>query len=222
MEPILSTLAEKVDPGHTALVVVDVQNDFCGDGGYFSDMGYDLSMIQQMVPRLNSFIARGREAKVPVVFVRCIYDDIYASAAWTEKRSKRGRTGKALCLSDTWGAEFFVISPEPGEVVVTKHRFSAFVGTDLDLVLRSMGIKTLLLSGVATNVCVESTARDGYQLDYYIVFLEDCAANTSRELHNATLENIRRYFGVVTTSEDVLNVWKGLARGSRKGGSPSF
>ncbi len=212
MEPILSTLAEKVDPKHTALVVVDVQNDFCADGGFFSDMGYDLSMIQPMAPRLNSFIARAREVSLPVVFVRCIYDEIYSSGAWAEKRSRRAPSGAGLCLSDTWGAEFFVISPEPGDVIVTKHRFSAFVGTNLDLVLRSMGVKTLLMTGVATNVCVESTARDGYQLDYYIVFLEDCAANTSLDLHNATLENIKRYFGVVATSEDVLDAWKGLAK----------
>ncbi|MDO8690788.1 MAG: isochorismatase family cysteine hydrolase [Dehalococcoidia bacterium] len=212
MEPILSTLGEKVDPRHTALVVVDVQNDFCADGGYFSDMGYDLSMIQQMVPQLGSFIARARGEKVPVVFVRAIYDRVHVSPAWAEKRLPSRRTGNTLCLSDTWGAELFVISPEPGDVIVTKHRYSAFVGTDLDLILRSMGVKTLLISGVATNVCVESTARDGYQLDYYVVFLEDCAASTSLVLHNATLENISRYFGVVTRSEDVLDAWKGLSK----------
>ncbi len=208
MEPILSTLAQKVDPAHTALVVVDVQNDFCADGGYLSDLGNDMSMIQRMVPRLNSFIARARETRVPVVFIRCIYDSVYFSGPWADKRSALNASGKGLCLSDTWGAEFYLVSPEPEEVIVTKHRFSAFVGTNLDLILRSMGIKTLLISGVATNVCVESTARDGYQLDYYVVFLEDCAANMNLELHNATLENVNRYFGVVSSSAEVLSAWK--------------
>jgi len=211
MEPILSTLSDKVRPEHTALVVVDVQNDFCADGGFFSDMGYDLSMIQPMVPRLNSFIARAREAKVPVIFVRAIYDAPYVSASWVEKRS-RTRSGQKLCLSDTWGAEFYLVSPLPGEVVVTKHRYSAFAGTNLDLVLRSMGIKTLLISGVATNVCVESTARDGYQLDYYIVFMEDCAANTNEQLHETTLQNIGKYFGDISTIDDVQEAWKGLPK----------
>lgn len=208
MEPILSALSEKVQPRHTALVVVDVQNDFCADGGYFSAVYDDLSAIQQMVPRLDSFITSAREAGVPIVFVRAIYDEPYVSAPWMERRS-RGRAPKPLCLSDTWGAGFYVVRPQPGDLVVTKHRYSAFVGTNLDLVLRSMGIKTILVTGVATNVCVESTARDGYQMDYYVVFLEDCAATTSEHLQKSTLENIGRQFGVVVSSSEVAAAWKG-------------
>jgi len=214
VEPILSKLVDKIDPRHTALVVVDVQNDFCADGGFFSEVGYDLSMIQPMVPRLDSLIATARAEKVPVVFVRCIFDAIYSSGPWVEKRSRKRPDGTGLCLSETWGAEFFMVSPEPGELVVTKHRFSAFVGTNLDLVLRSMGVKTLLVTGVATNVCVESTARDGYQLDYYIVIPEDCTAGISLELHNGTLENIRTYFGAVCSSEEILAAWKRSQEGT--------
>ena len=213
MEPILSTLAEKIDPRHTALVVVDVQNDFCADHGHFSEMGHDLSMIQSMVPRLNALIAGARAEKVPVVFVRCVYDAIYTSGPWVEKSSSRRPAGKGLCLSDTWGAEFFMVSPKPGDLIITKHRFSAFVGTNLDLVLRSVGVKTLLVTGVATNVCVESTLRDGYQLDYYIVVPEDCTAGISPGLHNGTLQNIRTYFGAVSSSEEILDVWKRLPEG---------
>ena len=89
-----------------------------------------------------------------------------------------------------------------------KHRYGAFTDTDLDLILRSKGIRTLIMSGVATNVCVETTAREGFMKDYYIVFLRDCTASTLEELHNNTLRNIDRYFGVVVDSSDIYQCWE--------------
>ena len=209
MEPLFRTLAEKVDPKHTALVVVDVQNDFCAGGGFFDNAGWDLSMIQAMAPRLDSFIPQAREAGVTTVFVQAIYDQPYLSPAWIEKRTKRS-SRKGLCLSGTWGADFYVVKPQPEDVVVTKHRFSAFVGSNLDLVLRSKGIRTVLATGVATNVCVESTARDACQLDYSVVLLEDCCATNNEQAHIATLQNVERYFGEVRSSEEVAAAWQGV------------
>lgn len=204
MVEFFSTLAEKVNPEHTALIVVDVQNDFCADGGAFAERGYDLSMIQSMVPTLDSFIGKARQAGVTIVYVRVTHEEIYNSPSWAERRAKGVNR---ICEAGTWGAELYVVSPQPGDVLVTKHRYSAFVGTDLDMVLRSKGIRTLLVSGVATNTCVECTARDGYQLDYYIVFLQDCSGSTKAHLHDATLENISRNFGVVCSSQDVVQAW---------------
>ena len=91
---------------------------------------------------------------------------------------------------------------------ITKHRYSAFLGTNLDLILRSRGIRSLLISGVGTNVCVESTLRDGYMRDYYIVLLEDCVGATDRELHEATLKNVSLHFGAVSNSNEVRKLWK--------------
>ena len=207
MEPMFTTLAEKVAPEHTALIIIDIQNDFCAHGGFLSELGRDLSMVQAMVPRLNSFISRARDAGAMVVFVRAVFDDPYLSPEWADKWTK-SPSGKGLCLNGAWGTELHLLQPQAGDAVITKHRYSAFKGTDLDLVLRSKGVKTLLMSGVSTNVCVESTARDGHQMDYYIVFLEDCVANTDRQAHENTLENIRRYFGEVCSSAEVLSAWK--------------
>jgi len=95
----------------------------------------------------------------------------------------------------------------PGECIVTKHRYSGFINTDLDLILRAQGIQTLIMTGTATNVCVESTARDGFMLDYYIVFLGDCTGTGDRNLHEATLQNISGAFGVVCNSTDVSAHW---------------
>ncbi len=99
-------------------------------------------------------------------------------------------------------------NPLPGEFVVRKHRYSAFVSTDLNLTLKSRDIRTLIMTGVSTNVCVESTARDGFMRDYYVVLLKDCTAASSEEDYNGTLRNIARFFGEVTDSSDVLRCWE--------------
>jgi ureidoacrylate peracid hydrolase len=95
----------------------------------------------------------------------------------------------------------------PDEVVVTKHRYGAFESTDLDLVLRSRGIRTVIMTGVATNVCVETTARQAFLKDYYVVFTSDCSATFSQAAHDATLHNIDQFFGEVATGEQVAACW---------------
>ena len=91
---------------------------------------------------------------------------------------------------------------------MTKHRYSAFQGTDLELILRSNGIKTIIPTGVATPVCVESTVRDGYMRDFYVVLAKGCVAARHLEEHNATISNINKYFGMVTTSEEIISAWQ--------------
>jgi len=114
-----------------------------------------------------------------------------------------------LRLFGSWGAEFYEgIKPLPGEIVIDKHHYSAFIETDLDLILRSKGIRTLIMSGVQTDVCVESTARYGFMKDYYLVFLKDCTSTTSEEIHNNTLRSIAMYFGEVVDSRDVIKCWE--------------
>ena len=135
----------------------------------------------------------------------------YLSDVLIEQRKRNG-SGAYLeypvCERNSWGADFYGgIKPLPGEVVVKKHRFSAFIETDLDLILRSKGIRTLIMSGVSTSVCVESTTRDGFMKDYYIVFLKNCTAEISEDLHNNTLKIVDLFFGEVVDSSDVLKCW---------------
>jgi ureidoacrylate peracid hydrolase len=94
---------------------------------------------------------------------------------------------------------------------VNKNRYSAFINTNLESVLRTMKIEKLVLTGVSTNVCVESTARDGFMLDYHIAFVKDACASTSRTAHEMTLENIDAYFGSVVSVNQLIEVWKSLA-----------
>jgi ureidoacrylate peracid hydrolase len=220
-----ANLREKIDPSRAALIVIDVQNDFCAIGGMMSNEGFDVSEAQKMAERLPTLIAAARAAGVLVVFVRNIYStqaafapagvnrppNMYLSDSWLEQaaRTRKGSyTRREVCTEGSWEADFYgKVLPLPGEPIVTKHRYSAFHNTDLDSILRSHGIRTIVLTGVATNVCVETTAREGFVRDYYVVFTADGTATYSTEDHKATLRNIDRFFGEVTTIDDLMAVW---------------
>lgn len=204
---ILTSLAAKIEPGHTALLVVDVQNDFCHAEGYVGKQGLDLAPSQAMVPNLERLIAAARAAAVPVCFIQAIYDDKYLGGPFLEHFSK-ARVPMARCAEGSWGADFYQVKPAPGELVIVKHCYSPFVATRIDPLLRTRGIKTLIVTGVTTNVCVESTARDGFVRDYYIVLPADCAASYDVRSHEAAVANIGRHFGVVATSQEIVALWQ--------------
>jgi ureidoacrylate peracid hydrolase len=206
---MLKTLAQKIDPRHAAVLVVDMQNDFCDDAGFIGKTGRDMSFKKEMAPRLARLVDEARLHRVPVIFIRHVNNDYVVSEASLERKLRQfGNTADLICSEGSWGADFYVVQPRSGDPVVTKHRYSAFVDTNLDLILRSTGIKTLIMTGVATNMCVESTARDGFMKDYYIVFVSDCTATSTVEDQEATLRNIRYGFGVVHTSEELIRTWE--------------
>ncbi len=187
------------------LLVIDVQNDFCHSEGSFSKRKVDLSHVQKVVPKICLFIESLRKLGTPIIFIRTIHSD------WTNSPSWLGRMGGLaekfpVCLPDSWGAKFYEVKPKDNEAIVTKHRYSAFVGTDLNLILRSKGIETLLLTGVVTNICVETTARDGFNLDYNIILVEDCCGAYVLEEHQSTLNNIKKYFGIVAGSNEIIKI----------------
>jgi ureidoacrylate peracid hydrolase len=210
----LGSLAEKVDPKHTALLVVDMQNDFCASGGLVSKDGRDISAAQQLAERLPAFIDAARAAGVLVVFIRCLYTtetNTYLSDVWLEQAARKregGYTRVPVCCDGEWNGDFYGdVRPQKGDVVVTKHRYSAFHNTNLDLILRTNGIRSLVLTGVVTNVCVETTAREGFVRDYYIVAAEDgCAAYVPAD-HAQSMSNIDRFFGQVAPMREISSVW---------------
>lgn len=199
-----------LDPKSTWLLVIDVQNDYCDDRGSFGQSGFPLGEIQAMVPRLVSFIEQARRAGVTVVFVRTEHGQWTNSPVWLTRRERRaGPTPPPICVEGSWGAEFYEVKPTPADRVVIKHRYSAFVGTDLDLTLRSHRVSHLLFTGVATNVCVESTLREAFMKDYRVTLVEDCCAATTTEEHQGTLTNVSKYFGDVVPSRDLLGALRG-------------
>ena len=211
----LDTLEKKLDPDHCALIVIDVLNDFCADGGAMAREGLDVGAAQQLAGRLPALIGAARGAGAFVVFVRNVYStegNTYLSDVWLEQAQRR-REGsyveRAVCPPDSWGNDFYGdVRPLPGEPIVTKHRFDAFLNTDLDLILRSNAIRTVVVTGVATNVCVETNARNAFLRDYYVVLPSDGAAAYSAAEHEASLATIDRYFGQVVTCDDVIGVWE--------------
>lgn len=207
--PLLLSLEQKVDPKHTAIVVVDVLNDFCAKGSYFDRLGNDLRAIQAMVPRLVEFIDAARRRRVPVVFIRNNYDAAFLSAN-VKERFHRKKYGMPPCQPGTWGAEFYMVKPDPHELIVTKHRYDALEGTDLDVILRSKGIHTILLTGVTTECCVESTGRHAYMKGYYVVLVRDATGTYDPALQQMTERNVDDLFGVVADTDQVKEIWKRL------------
>jgi ureidoacrylate peracid hydrolase len=214
--PMLRALAEKVKPQHCALVIIDVLNDFCAPGGMVSREGGDLTLVQNMVPRLKRLIDAARAAGAFVVFVRNVYstdENWYLSDVWIEQASRR-RNGEVFtkwdgCPPNSWQNDFYdPIRPLPSEPIVVKHRYNAFYQTDLDLLLRGHGIRTIITTGISTNICVETTAREGFIRDYYIVFPSDGTACYSEQSHAATLRVIGSHFGEVVTVDQIIDTWK--------------
>jgi ureidoacrylate peracid hydrolase len=206
---VLRTLKQRCDPRCAALIVVDVQNDFVSPEGSAGKRGEDVSAAMAMMPNLTRLIAEARNVGLAIVYVRTTHSEWTDTPSWIFRGSQK--SGLNTCREGTWGAEFYAgIEPAPTERVVIKHRYSAFINTDLNTVLKAKNIQSVLICGVATNVCVETSARDAYMYDYYVTLIEDCSAAYEAKLHLGTLDNIRRHFGLVASSSEIIDTWKGL------------
>jgi nicotinamidase-related amidase len=196
-------------PAHTALIVVDVQNDFCSPDGSLGKAGNDTSAAVEMVPRLQKLIDTAHEASVPVIFIQTIHDETNDSPQWLGRIDAGPGTERPgiTCRTGSWGGDFFHVSPGPHDQVVTKYRYSAFVGTNLNIVLRTLGIRSLVFTGVATEVCVESSLRDGLFNEYYVSLVPDCAASYSQEAHDASVRVVGKHFGTVIESTELSALW---------------
>ena len=175
--------------------------------------GRDLTLVERMIPRLERLIEAARTAAVKLVWIRCAYNtgpNHYLSEVWLEQAERR-RNGAyvrfPVCEPGAWNGDFFLVRPLPDEVIVTKHRYGAFEGTDLDLVLRSSDVRSVIITGVATNVCCETAARQAFMKDYYVVFVSDCTATYTQAQHDATLLNIDQFFGEVVAAEEITACW---------------
>ena len=202
-----------------ALLVVDLQNDFCAEEGFLSKaraQGGGPQVRQGDNVRVADNIAAladaVRNAGRPVAWIRSIYDFKYLLPAHIAKRG--GKEG--LCMEGSWGADFFRLRPAPGDLVVDKHTFSGFHGTDLHAQLQARGVRTLLLTGVATNVCVDSTLREGFFLGYHIVVAEDCVASSNRAGHEGTLSSVRVNFGTVLPSGELVPLLRTATSAGRR------
>jgi nicotinamidase-related amidase len=210
---VFTELAELVDARHTALVVVDMQRDFCTPGGAFDRLGVDISMYAPMVPRLARLIDGARASGALVIYVQMTVLPGRRSESPAQIRFNRrlhlASTGEPLAYTadGSVGQEIIPeLAPRDGDLMVKKYRSSGFWGTNLDLLLRSNGVLSVVLTGCTTEGCVESTARDALFNDYYVVVAEDCVASDDRAQHDASMLLMRNRFDVAT-SEEILAEW---------------
>jgi ureidoacrylate peracid hydrolase len=214
-----------LDSSQTAVLVVDMQNDFGATGGMFDRAGIDISGIQKVVAPCANVIAAARQSGIPIIYLKMAFHadlsdlgpaegvtrvrHLQIMHVGTEVAAPDGRPSRIL-IRDTWNTDIVPeLTPHVGDVVVYKTRFSGFYRTDLDERLRAMGIKHLIVIGCTTSVCVESTVRDAMFRDYQCVLLGDCMAepigNTfARSNHEASLLTIQTLFGWVSDSARVL------------------
>lgn len=217
---VYDTLDELLEPRHTALVVIDMLNGGLGRGpaGY-ERAGHDVSMVEAIASRCGELIDAARRSGVTLAHIRVanLPNQASSSPAWLRSLALTGKAAPIdpakLSIDGTWQTEFIdECAPMEGELVVTKHRSSAFVGTDLELLLRSNGIESVAVIGIATPGCVEATIRDAAHLDFYTVLVEDCVAGYDLELHEAALKVMcaRHDHCDATTATDV---WERAAAG---------
>ena len=203
-----------LDPKTSALVVVDVQNDFCHSDGAAAKMGLDISAVQEAVPKILELVGLARDAGVPRIYLRGEHSHWFNTDVWL-RRGAKGNSIDApkvpIVEAGSWGAEFFEVDPQPDELVVTKHRYSGFAYTPLELALQTLHTTNLVLCGTATNVCVEATARDAIMRGFYPVVVTDCVASGSADLHDAALKDMAEFLGAIVSLEDVQDAW-GSAR----------
>ncbi len=209
---VLTTLEELVDPKRAAVIVVDVQHNFCSPGGSWAKQGYDLSMMETVIPNIARLLAAAREHGVRIIYIQAMTMPGLASVSPSQLRFKTQKCGfppvDIDSESGTWGTEILPeVAPQPEDLIIPKWRSSAFVGTQLDLVLRSSGIESVIVCGVATNACVESTIRDAFNTDFYVVEVEDAVGAYERRLHEASITVMRTRVDVVSC-DDVIGAWK--------------
>lgn len=212
------------DPGKSAVIVVDMQNDFGSEGGMFHRAGIDITPISNAVEPTRQVLAAARRAGIPIVYLQMQHRPDMADMGATDsphrQRHARLSVGKAIKAPDgsdsriliagSWGTDIVpALAPEPGDHVVPKHRFSGFFETPLHTILQGLGAKHLVFTGCTTSICVESTIRDAMFRDYHCVLLEDCTAEpigngNSRSNHEASLLTIEVLFGWISDSQKFI------------------
>jgi len=207
-----------LDPRRVAVIVIDAQNDFAASGGMFDRAGIDISGIAAAALATRPVLDAARAAGIPVVYLNMEHAPDLSDAGPPEGPHRVKHRPLALgdivdapdgspsriLIRDTWNTENVPeLAPEPGDIVVAKHRYSGFYETELDDVLRGLGVTHLLVTGCTTSVCVESTVRDATFRDYTCIVLEDCTAEPLGT-HDASLKVIEKLFGWVSNTGALL------------------
>lgn len=196
----------RLDPKYLGLLVIDIQNDFCHPKGAFSKSNKKLVNLKQIISNINNIIDQSRFINLAIFHILTTHDIWTDSITYKDVAKLHARSG--ICKKGSWGAQRYNINFSEEDYTIEKHRYSAFQGTNLEMVLRCNNIYNLLLTGVLTNVCVESTAREAFHRDFFPIVLEDCVTTDNISFHKSSLKVIQDYFGLVISSKSAFNIWK--------------
>jgi len=208
----VTDLAILIAPVRTALILVDMQNDFVHDEGIFvKQWGKTNRWIKPIIRQCHELLRAAREADVTVVHLRVINDLLRNPESWNNF------WGPPSCvLEDTWGADFIEeLRPCDDEIIITKYVYDGFVGTQLDAILRRQGLRTLVLAGVDSDVCVRDTAAHGFALGYTPVFPGDAMASDSDIAHAGVLQSFAEHYGQVVSTDEIVTLWRGTTHAAK-------
>lgn len=219
-----TTLSEIVEPEHTAVAVIDVQNDFCAKDGHHAKVRKaDVSMMPAFLSGMRGFLDACRRFGIKIIFVQNhhSYGTDKISGPMLERWHRLG-IHEQYCVQGSWGADFcHPISPQPEEPIVIKHRYSAFTNPEFEAWLKANKIASLVFVGLATNVCVEATAREAFMRDYYVVIVKDCVSTFSLAEQEMALRDASTHFGIVASSQELLNLWSEKLESGQGEGLPA-